>query len=160
MESVIVKRGHGKDVPRMDTRTEHDVSGIGVGLCAARTCSALRFERGAGAVGFKSDFGQVPGGARIPAVSSGHDGGTTAVCQYAGDIFVASNRKSMPGTSGFHGDDGNGEAGLPDDQSVSITTFGGVEGIIRAGAEAVPEGGLGEVGTCGAGWDKDSSQCQ
>jgi len=26
----------------------------------------------------------------------------------------------MPGTSGFHGDDGNAEAGLPDDQSVSI----------------------------------------
>ena len=139
----------------MVTRTERDVSGVGAGFCAAGTCGALRIERGARAVGFESDFGQVRRRTRVPAISSGHDGGPAAVFQYSGDLFVASDCQSVPGTSGFHGDDGNAEAGLPNHQSVSVATSGRAEGIIRTSVESVPEGGLGQVGACGAGWDKD-----
>jgi hypothetical protein len=142
----------------LDTGTKQFVAGIGIGLGAGRTCGALCDELSARAVGPERGIEPVQGRTRLSAVPSDDDGRLASVWLQSRDLFVAADSASLPRAGGLHGINGKADARFSDDQSVSIATFGEFEGFVRTSVKAMSESGIGEAGTCGAGWDKDASQ--
>ena len=144
----------------MEPRTEGDVSVVRIGHGEGGSLGAFHSECGERAIGSERDPRELWRGARLSTISSGNDDGSVVVCQRRGNLLVASDSASLSGTRGFHGADGNAEAGLSDDQSVSTAASGSAEGAVQTSVEALQKGGDGEVGPRRLGWQQDPRQCE
>src|SRR5690349_20978436 len=96
----------------------------------------------------------------MPAISSSNDDGAAALQLLPGELFIETNRAGVQAASGLPGADGNAEAGSSDGKFISAAAFKGAQRTVRSSIEALSESRSDQVGTCGAGWNADTSQCQ
>src|SRR6187399_505648 len=150
--------GHGKDLLRVDTRTEFDVPAVTVGPGRERRTSTFHTSVGAGAIGFGRNPEPVRGRARISPVSSSNDDGGVALRVLPGNLFVTTNGTSVQTAGGFHGADEYAEARFPDGESIPAAPFESVGRTVRAGAAIVSKGRAGETRARCGGWDANAGQ--
>src|SRR5262245_29954698 len=94
------------------------VASVGARAGAAEPPVALRAGDGAPGPGPQRDPRDLPGGARVSAVSPGDDDGAAAVLVHAGRLLLAPDLSRLRGARGLHGGDCTAEAGLPHGERV------------------------------------------